>query len=241
MRSLLILALLPVATACHASWDDNKGTRIEASGTGASRAFAANGFTGIALKSSDDIDVRTGAAFSVQAEGDPKVLDQLDIRLDGKTLNVGRKTRVGMMWDKSGGAKIHIVMPRLTDATVGGSGTLRVDRVEGKFGGVVAGSGNLDIAAAAADEASLTIAGSGDIAVAGRADKLDVSVAGSGDLRGQQFRAARADISIAGSGSVRANVSGPASISILGSGDVELHGGAQCKVSKIGSGEAKCS
>ena len=240
MRPLLVLALLPVATACHASWD-NKGTKIEASGTGASRSFAASGFTGVALKSSDDVDVRTGPNFSVQAEGDPAVLDQLDIRLDGKTLNVGRKTRVGVMWDKSGGAKVHVVMPRLTDATVAGSGTLRVDRAEGKFGGVVAGSGDLDIAALSASEASLSIAGSGNITLAGRADKLDVSVAGSGDVRGQQFKASSADISIAGSGGVRANVSGPASVSILGSGDVELRGGAQCKVSKIGSGEAKCS
>lgn len=240
MRPLFVLALLPFATACHASWD-NKGTKIDASGTGASRSFAASGFTGVALKSSDDVDVRTGPNFSVQAEGDPTVLDQLDIRLDGKTLNVGRKNRVGVMWDKSGGAKVHIVMPRLSDATVAGSGTLRVDRAEGKFGGVVAGSGDLDIAALSASEASLSIAGSGNITLAGRADKLDVSVAGSGDVRGQQFKASSADISIAGSGGVRANVSGPASVSILGSGDVELRGGAQCKVSKIGSGEAKCS
>ncbi len=241
MRPLLVLALLPFATACHTSWADNKGTKIEASGTGASRSFAATGFTGVALKGSDDIDVRTGPSFSVQAEGDPAVLDQLDIRLDGKTLNVGRKMRAGVMWDKGGAAKIHIVMPGLRDATVAGSGTMRVDRAEGSFDGVVAGSGDLDIAALAATEASLSIAGSGNITLAGRADKVDLSVAGSGDVRGQQFKAARADISIAGSGSVRTNVSGPASVSIVGSGDVELRGGAQCKVSKIGSGEAKCS
>lgn len=241
MRSLLILALLPVATACHARWDDAKGTKIEPSGAGASRTFAASGFTGVALKGSDDIDVRTGGAFSVRAEGDPAVLDQLEIRLDGKTLNVGRRKRVGVMWDKGNTAKIHIVMPRMSDGAVAGLGTMRVDRVEGKFDGAVAGSGDLDIAAMAASEASLSIAGSGNIAVAGRADKMDVSIAGSGDLRGQRFTAKGADISIAGSGSVRANVAGPAAISILGSGDVELRGGAQCKVSKMGSGTATCS
>lgn len=240
MRPLLALALLPIATACHTSWE-GKGTKVEASGTGTTRSFAARDFTGVALKGSDDVDVRTGAAFSVTAEGDPSVLDQLDIRLDGKTLNVGRKTKGGIFWDKGGSAKIHIVLPRLTDATVAGSGTLRVDRAEGKFDGVVAGSGDLDIAAVAADEASLTIAGSGNIKLAGRANKLDVSVAGSGDLRGQNFTADSAEVSIAGSGHVRANVGGPASVSIVGSGDVELRGGAQCKVSKIGSGEAHCS
>jgi DUF4097 and DUF4098 domain-containing protein YvlB len=240
MRPLLVLALLPLATACHASWE-GKGTKVEANGTGTSRNFPAQGFTGVALKGSDDVDVRIGSSFSVQAEGDPAVLDQLDIRLDGKTLNVGRKTRAGVFWDKGEAAKIHIVMPRLSDAVVAGSGTMRVERAEGKFGGVVAGSGDLDIAAVAADEASLSIAGSGNITLAGRAASVDVSVAGSGDVRGQNFTAAKADISIAGSGNVRANVAGPASVAIVGSGDVELRGGAKCEVSKIGSGEAKCS
>ena len=241
MRPLLALALLPLATACHVSWADNKGTKIEARGTGTSRSFAAKGFTGVALKSSDDVDVRTGAAFSVTAEGDPAVLDQLDIRLDDKTLNVGRKTKGGMFWDKGGGAKVHVVLPRLDQAMVAGSGTMLVDRAEGAFDGMVAGSGDLNIASVVAQSASLSIAGSGNITLAGRADKMDVSVAGSGDLKGQQFTAGSADISIAGSGSVRANVPGNASVSILGSGDVELRGGAKCEVSKMGSGDVKCS
>ncbi|WP_313536401.1 head GIN domain-containing protein [Sphingomonas sp.] len=241
MRPLLVLALLPFATACHASWSDTKGTKVEASGTGTSRSFAATGFSGVALKSSDDVDVRSGSAFLITAEGDAAVLDQLDIRLDGKTLNVGRRKRAGMMWEKGDGAKIHIVMPQLREATVTGSGTMKVDRVEGKFEGAVAGSGDLDIAAVAAREASLSIAGSGNIALAGRAEKIDLSLAGSGDLEGRQFTAGSADISIAGAGSVRANVTGKASVSILGSGDVELGGGAKCEVSKVGSGEVKCS
>lgn len=241
MRPLLVLALLPFATGCHASWGENKGTKVEASGTGSTRSFAARDFTWVALKGSDDVDVRTGPKFSVEAEGDSSVLDQLDIRLDGKTLNIGRKRRAGIIWDKGDGPKIHVVLPRLTDVTVAGSGTMRVDRAEGQFEAVVAGSGDLEIAALSTTKASLTVKGSGNITVAGRTDDLDVSVAGSGDLRGQQLTAKRADVSVAGSGNVRADVAGPASVSMVGSGDVELRGGAQCKVSKIGSGEAECS
>ncbi|KTF67999.1 head GIN domain-containing protein [Sphingomonas sp. HT-1] len=241
MRLLPALVLLPLATACNASWG-NSGAKVEGSGTGGTRSFAASGFTGVALKSSDDVDVRIGNAFSVQAEGDPKVLDQLDIRLDGDTLQVGRKSG-GSSWLGGGdrGAKIHVVLPKLTDAVVAGSGTMRVDRAEGAFDGAVAGSGDLDIAALSANKASLSIAGSGNITVAGRAESLDVSVAGSGDLHGESLTAKGADISIAGSGNVRANVPGAASIAILGSGDVELRGGAKCDVSKVGSGAAKCS
>lgn len=240
MRLLSVLALLPFATACNAGWD-NSGTKVGATGSGSSRSFAASGFTGVALKGSDDIDVRAGSSFSVVAEGDPKALDQLDIRLDGKTLKVSRKSRSGWLGGDDRGVKIHVVMPKLTNATVAGSGTMRVERAEGAFDGAVAGSGDLDIAALSANKASLSIAGSGNITVAGRAESLDVSVAGSGDMRGENLTAGTADISIAGSGNVRANVPGAASIAIMGSGDVELRGGAKCEVSKMGSGEAKCS
>ncbi|MHA6718981.1 head GIN domain-containing protein [Sphingomonas sp. RS6] len=241
MRPLLVLALLPLVAGCHASWS-NDGTKVAAKGTGATRDFDARGFTAVALKGPDDVDVRAGNAFSVRADGDPDVLDALDIRLDGNTLKVSRKREGGWFGDRDGRvARIHVVMPRLSEAVVAGSGTLRADRAEGDFEGVVAGSGDLDVAALDGGETSLSIAGSGDVTIAGRARTLDVSIAGSGDLRGQNFTAGRADISIAGSGGVRANVPGPASISILGSGDVELRGGAKCEVSKMGSGDAKCS
>lgn len=240
MRLLLAIALLPLATACHASWQE-KGTKIEARGEGDRRSFAADGFTGVALKGPDDVDVRIGSKFVVTAQGDPKVLEQLDIRLDGKTLKVGRKNRSGWGGDDGAHAKILVILPRLAEATVAGSGAMRVDTTKGPFDAAVAGSGSLDVAAIVGGEVSVSIAGSGDLHLAGRADSLDVSIAGSGDLKAQDLKAAKADISVAGSGGVRAQVSGPAEISVLGSGDVQLTGGARCKISKIGSGDVTCS
>lgn len=241
MRAVLFaLALLPAATACHASWE-REGNAAPVSGTGTTRSFAASGFTKVDLRGPDDIEVRNGAQFAVTAEGDSAVLDQLEIRVVDGTLRVGRKDRAGFSFSSDRGAKIHVTLPRLTAANVSGSGNMRVDRAEGDFRGAIAGSGNLGIAALAATNADLSIAGSGDLNVAGTARRLNASIAGSGDIDAGKLTASGASISVIGSGSMRGVVKGGASVSIAGSGNVDLTGGAKCSVSAVGSGEAHCS
>ncbi|TGX54700.1 DUF2807 domain-containing protein [Sphingomonas gei] len=237
MRMLLIAALLPLA-ACQSN-AERQGNATEVSGTGATRSFAASGFTKVDLRGPDDVDVKTGTNFAVTAEGDSKVLDQLDIRVVDGALRVARKD--GNWVGNDRGARVHVVMPKLGAATLGGSGDLTIDRAEGDFHAAAAGSGNLTIADLRAGSADLSLAGSGDLTVAGSASKLSVSVAGSGDIDAKRLTAASADISIAGSGNVFGTVKGPASVSILGSGDAELGGGAKCSVNALGSGEAHCS
>lgn len=237
MRLLLIAAMLPI-TACHASWEKD-GPAAHASGSGATRSYEAAGFTGVDLRGSDDVDVKAGNSFSVTAEGDPKVLDVIEIKVVDGTLRVGRKANSTDFEDH--GAKIHVVMPKLSLASVSGSGNLTVDRAEGDFVGSIAGSGNLDVAALNANAAKLSVAGSGDMTLAGTVGKLTASIVGSGDIDGEKLTASSASISIVGSGNLSGVVKGGASVSIAGSGDVDLKGGAQCAVNAVGSGEAHCS
>jgi len=235
---VLIAAMLPV-TACHASWE-KEGHAAQPSGSGGTRSFNATGFTGVDLRGSDDVDVKAGNSFSVTAEGDPKVLDQLEIKVVDGTLRVGRKSN-NFSWSGDHGAKVHVVMPKLTLASVSGSGDLTIDRAEGDFTGSIAGSGNLDIAALNANAAKLSVAGSGDMTLAGTVAKLTASIVGSGDIDGEKLTATGASISVVGSGNMRGVVKGGASVSIAGSGDVDLTGGANCAVNAVGSGEAHCS
>jgi hypothetical protein len=238
MRLLLIAAVLPLA-ACQSNWE-KQGTAAAVSGSGASRSFAARDFTRVDLRGPDDVEVKTGAAFAVTAQGDPKVLDQLDIRLVDGALRVERKDDK-WNWGGDKGARILVVLPRLAGANLAGSGNMTIDRADRDFSGNIAGSGNMTVAALQGGKASFNIAGSGDLAVAGQVDRLEAAIAGSGDIDAERLVAASADISIAGSGNVRGVVRGDASVSLVGSGDVRLSGGARCKVSAFGSGEAHCS
>ncbi|MCP3730387.1 DUF2807 domain-containing protein [Sphingomonas sp. MG17] len=217
------------------------GEVVQPSGSGGTRTFDVAGFTGVALLGADDVEVRHGASFAVSAQGDSALLDKLEIRKDGDTLKIGRKDG-DWNWGGDTGAKITVTLPRLTAASLAGSGDMTVDRAEGDFRGAVAGSGDLKIAQLGGGKAGLSIAGSGDIGVAaGQAAEISARIAGSGNIDAAGVKAERGNVSIAGSGSVRAQFTGEAKVSIVGSGDVEVTGGAKCQVSQMGSGTARCS
>ena len=243
MRAHLIcLALLPLA-ACSAgasSGVDSGPPGIAAQGSGATRTYPVDGFTAVSLRGSDDVDVRVGPGFSVRADGDADVLDQVKIWKEGTTLMVGRLNRTGINFGGNH-AKIAVTLPALTEAAIAGSGNLSVDRVQGAaFTGKAAGSGNLSVAALQVARADVSLAGSGNLKLAGSAQQLAARIAGSGNVDAGDLRASQADISVAGSGNVRATVDGPAKVSVMGSGDVDLGGKAQCQTTKMGSGSVRC-
>lgn len=239
MQLLAIAALLPLA-ACGAM---AKGEASEAATASTTRSFAMTDFSDVQLKGFDDVIVTVGPGFAVRAEGPAKDLDELRITRNGGTLSIGRQRDSSFNWggrDREG-VKVYVSMPRISAASVAGSGDMRIDRVAGSnFSGGIAGSGDLMIESLQASAAKLSIAGSGGIVAKGAAQSLDLSVAGSGDIDARGVKASRATVSIAGSGGATADVTGPASVSIMGSGTAELGAGARCTVSKMGSGEARC-
>ena len=245
MNFLALGLIIPLA-ACSFSWNGdgagaNSGSGAAAAGSGTTRTYQVTGFDGIDLQGSDDIDVRVGTGFSIRAEGPSDQLDRLKIDRDGETLNIGRKNGASFGWNKGGKVKVYLTLPRLSDATVSGSGNIAIDRVEGaKFEGEIPGSGNLTIAAIRVDDAAFSIAGSGNVRAAGTATMLKIAIAGSGEVDAPKLQARSAKIEISGSGKIHAIVDGPATVNVLGSGDVDLGPNARCTTSKMGSGRVRC-
>ncbi|NJS15497.1 MAG: DUF2807 domain-containing protein [Sphingopyxis sp.] len=212
------------------------------SGPDGSRSFAVADFTGIDLAGSDNVVVTRGAKFSVVATGPQKILDKLEIRVEGGKLVVSRKSSM-MSWNSDNVATIAVTLPRLDSAEVSGSGQMTVDTAEGdSVDLVLSGSGDLDVANVTTKALDIALAGSGDLTVkSGKADRGDVSLAGSGDIDIAGVTLATADIALAGSGDVTATATATADVSLVGSGDVRLGGGAKCDSSELGSGTVSCS
>jgi hypothetical protein len=86
MRAVLSLVPLATLAACSPS----------ASAAGdASRTFAVSSFDAVRLAGSDNVHVVHGPMFSVLARGPANILDRLDIRTEGNTLMVSRKSNGG--------------------------------------------------------------------------------------------------------------------------------------------------
>ena len=234
-----VIAMLAAGSLSACSIGDD-GPGIVPTGSGPTRSYAVDGFSKIALGGSDDVDVRAGTAFSVRAEGPSEELDRLRIARDGETLEIGRK-RNAFGFGRRTKVKVYITLPRLTEATIAGSGTMAVDRIEGGgFEANIAGSGDLNIAALTTDEAEVSIAGSGNVRAGGAVKRLEAGIAGSGSLDAAGLRVERAKVTVAGSGNVRAAVTGTATVEMMGSGNVDLGAAATCTVSKAGSGSVRC-
>jgi hypothetical protein len=107
---------------------------------------------------------------------------------------------------------------------IAGSGTVRLASLSGDLAADGAGSGNLIIDGGSVGEASVDLAGSGDVDITAPVRTLNVSIVGSGDV---DVAGAVGDIEadIAGSGSVRAqSVTGSVRKDVWGSGDVRVGG-----------------
>lgn len=210
---------------------------------GSVRGYHVAPFDSVAAAGANLVIVHVGGAPAVSAQGPAETLDKMEVVVEhgGLEIRPRREFRDHFNWNSLKRATFTVTAPRLTAASVAGSGEMRVDRVAGdRFAASVAGSGNLDIGELRVGRANLSVAGSGDLTARGRAERADVSVAGSGNVRARGVSSRTASVSIAGSGDAELSADGTASVSIIGSGNALIAGRARCTVSRIGSGTARC-
>jgi hypothetical protein len=263
MRKTLALSAFALATlplvACSGH-DTMSNAGAPASGQGTVRSYAVSGFNAIDARGPDDVDVRTGGAFSVRAQGPVDMLDQLLIARDGGTLTIARKARSGFHWGGRS-VKVFVTMPAITAAQTSGSGDMTIDRVTGAaFRGRTTGSGSLTIDHADSGDFIARSSGSGDLAVrdlrahtidlatsgsgainaAGRANRGSLSSTGSGDVAARDLTLGEASVSANGSGGIDVHVAGHAQVALSGSGDIDVGRDATCSISKAGSGSVRC-
>ncbi|HEY0043012.1 MAG TPA: head GIN domain-containing protein [Allosphingosinicella sp.] len=242
MRTALMIGGILLLAACNAAGAQEGKADSGEKGT---RTFDAGaGFEKVSLVGAGDVIVTVGGAPSIRAEGDTARLEQLDVRVEDGELKIGlKKGKWSFGWGNgsNGPVTVHVTVPRLAGAWIGGAGDIRIDKVEGgDFNGTITGAGDISVGAMKVQRAAFSIQGSGGISAAGTADSSDIQVAGSGDMKLENLAARTAKISIMGSGDVRARASETADVSIMGSGDVTLAGNARCTINKHGSGSVRC-
>lgn len=247
MRALIFaspfLALALWGVASNALGTSDVSDRPASAGPTAARTFTVGSFEAVSLEGSDDVRIVRGPVASVTAKGSQRVLDLLDIRVERDTLKIDRKSgRMSWSWDSDGDAVITVTMPRITAASVGGSGNMSVDRADGdSFSAAVEGSGNLKVASVSVKRTELAASGSGNLTIAGTATTAAMVVDGSGNIDARGLASNQATIAADGSGGVDTTVRGRATIAVNGSGNVDVVGTDNCTIASEGSGEARCT
>lgn len=242
MRKALLVGVAAAVTAtagCGRSHAEDAGPMVQ-------KSYPVGNFTQVEVAGPFDVKIHTGAAPSVNARGNEKLMDRLVVEVKGDKLVIHPESKQGWFhwgWGTNGKADIAITVPAISGAILAGSGAIAIDSVKGdNFEGSVAGSGDLTLDSVDVQSLKLVIAGSGDVrAKSGQTGSAAYKIMGSGDIDARSVRAQTADVSIAGSGSINGQATTAADVKIMGSGDVTITGGAKCNVTKHGSGNVSCS
>ena len=246
-RHLPLAALLAagLATSACSRGNDHQSGGSDASAPASSPQdwAALKDFRRIDVTGPDNVVVTIGPKFTVTADGDPKSVALLDIRVKSDTLQIGRKSQ--KLWNRLSegkGVTIHVTLPAITAIDLTGSGDVTLDRAEGSDLALsLTGSGNLDIGQATLAKLEAEVTGSGNITLSGTADAGELAITGSGNIYAAGLKFGQAKAEILGSGDIGLASDGPVAIRIMGSGNVDVKGKAQCTTSAMGSGKAHCA
>jgi len=206
----------------------------------ATREFPARDFSQVDLRAAADVTIRTGAGFSVHADGDPKLVDRLTADVRQGVLVLGW-TQGPSIHNNGRNLDVTITMPRTTSVALGGAGSIALDHGSGPaFGANVGGAGSIKIASLDAERTILSMGGAGEIVVAGRTGTLVADGSGVGSIDARALAAKSGRVTLSGTGHVRAHIDGPVDVSLSGVGHVTIDGHPTCAVHKSGLGGIDC-
>ena len=207
MKSAIVLTL--ALSACSQAF------AIEGSGVETTQTRSVEHFERVRVAGAGDAVITVGEKQKVTVTCDDNLIGHVRTRVVDGTLELGLENG---SYSFRTGPRFEISVPRLTGASVAGSGDIEVSGLD-------------------SDEFDVAIAGSGDIRAKGRAARVDVDIAGSGDASLFAVEARSASASIAGSGRVDVSASESLSAKIMGSGTVRYRGDPKVKRTIAGSGE----
>ena len=211
----------------------------------AERNYSVGSFDRIRVEGPFDVRLATNTSPDASAEGDPKVIQDLDIRVEGTTLIVragmggwGEQPRAGA----TGATVVSVSTGIIRRATVIGggrltiAGPLRGQRIDLSL----TGSGSLAVSGIEADQLFVTLLGSGDIALAGKAAKVNLNTSGPGTIAAVPLAAGDLILRLDGNGETRVTALYTANVTTTGIGAATVYGKPACTVKAVAGGPISC-
>lgn len=204
----------------------------------AERGYTVGGFDRVRIAGPIDASIRVGGGTIVRAEGDARVVDRLQVRVENRVLIVRPDSAGGPI---TGRLRVTIAMPAILAATLEGSGSLAIDRVRGdRFDLIGNGSGRVSVGRIEVNRLTAKLDGSGGATLAGRVDFARTDLRGSGDLAAGGLQATALELSVAGAGNAVVAATRTALVVARGAGDATVTGTPACTVRAGGSGTVRC-
>lgn len=186
------------------------------------KSFSVVDFDRLEASEALDITVRQGSIFSIEAIGDSRNLNDLDIHKNGSTLVMKFATQHNRQYT----TYITITMPSLFGFTFSGA-------VNGKVTGFMQETSRFDIALSGASVAQVDgntdvmyaqLAGASQLRLSGKGKKIDAVVSGASTLSAFDFPVDEVKIVVTGASQAKVNTSQKLSASVSGASGVLYRG-----------------
>lgn len=205
----------------------------------ASRNYGVSGFDRIRLDGDYRVTVTNGMAPFARATGDPRALDMISMKVEGRTLVI-RSNRAsgwgGYPGEGSGPVEIAIGTHELSALFLNGAGSLAVNRVSGlKFEASAQGAGMIAIDQVEVDQFSIGLAGASSARLGGTVGKITAVVRGMSMVDGSALAAKDAVIGAQGPAIVKLVATRTAKVDAAGVGTITLDGRPSCVINTKGS------
>ena len=240
MALTVVLMSATSCVRCHSLSLDSKDDRV-------TEYRYLKGFEKINVLGSPTVYYTQADSFSVAVTGSEDKIENILTELDGKTLTVRNRGKVGLVNIQLGDPKsvtVHVTSPDLVGIRLSGSGDFissgRIDTDDMNI--TLRGSGDIDIRDLICDHCVTEVVGSGDLEIGSLETRTsEVTLVGSGDVTLKQKNVQLTDISLRGSGDIAVDFNNgcrEVQANLLGSGDVTLKGKVKkFTQQKTGSGD----
>lgn len=183
-------------------------------------------FSRVLFRTAGKVYLRQGSPQKVEFVGDREDIEELDPRVEGDRLIIGRDGWSSWNWGFSNNERkvdVYITMPEIEGLSVAGSGDLTAENkiVARGLDLNVSGSGSLMLEADASGDVGADVSGSGRIEFKGKCRDFESRVSGSGRVKLDVTIGQMASLSVSGSGKIQATGSAQeVKAGISGSGEI---------------------
>jgi hypothetical protein len=209
----------------------------------AEKRFGLASFEAIEVNADYIIEVTARAPVGAVATGPSEALDRLSIEARDGRLVIGERKFAGDENRRAprGAVTIRINAAGLRSATMGGAGSLQIDRLKGVQVIVgLRGPGTLSVGAIETDRLSATMIGNGTMTLRGTAKQAQMTLSGAGMFDASALAVGALTFSSEGAGESRLNAVKTAAVTTRGVGKTVVIGKAVCTVRNAGSGSVQC-
>jgi hypothetical protein len=211
----------------------------------ADRSYTVTSFDKVRVEGPFDVRLTVAnAGASAKASGDPEVLTNLDIQVQGTTLIVRKGANGWAERGKTGGAApvITLVTSNLRTATVIGGGKLAIGGSlrNQQLDFQVTGTGSIDAKGVDSDQLAVNLVGAGNVALAGKSNRARLLTNGSGTIMALPLTVSDVLVRLDGPGETQVTARFTADVTSTGLGRVIVAGSAKCVTNAQAGGPIEC-